>query len=438
MALPHVQNRVFGGRSGEALEGSGRVQEKGAEQRALAISEARPKLLVGGWRRIDAIGLPKAKARSMILTQCAVCATQLGLSLGKKCGRCSTRYCGAACQVQHWKEGGHDKLCKKIKRAGGAEQYHADTKYSEAVTVAAEACAEDTKGQTCYICTQALHWKPKEGLVRGCSCRGTAGFAHVSCLVEQVKILLAEAEENNLGVKALDERWRRWHECSLCEQRHHGAVKCALGWACWKTYLGRQETDQVRCMAINVLGLCLHDAGHYEEALLVKEAELSAMRRLGGSEADILLAQGNLATTYRAVGRREEALRMLQEVYSGYLRGLGEEHNETLRVANSYAAALHDLQRFEEARTLLRQAMPVARRVLGESHELTLMMRWNYARAFYDNPDAALNDLREAVTMVEDTERIARRVLGSAHPTTESIEVALRNARAVFRVRASK
>ena len=121
----------------------------------------------------------------MILTQCAVCAVPLGLSLGKKCGRCSTRYCGPECQKQHWKEGGHDNICKKIKKAGGAEQYHANTKYAEAVTVAAEACAEDTKGQTCYICTQALHWKTKEGLVRMCACRGTAGFAHVSCLAEQ-------------------------------------------------------------------------------------------------------------------------------------------------------------------------------------------------------------------------------------------------------------
>ncbi len=80
----------------------------------------------------------------MILTQCAVCATELGLTLGKKCGRCSTRYCGAACQVQHWKEGGHDKLCKPIKKAGGAEQYNANDKYTEAVAVAK--CADDTAG----------------------------------------------------------------------------------------------------------------------------------------------------------------------------------------------------------------------------------------------------------------------------------------------------
>ena len=169
----------------------------------------------------------------MILTQCAACAAPLGLSLGKKCGRCSTRYCGPECQVQHWKEGGHDKLCKPIKKAGGAEQYNANKKYTEAVAVAVEKCVDDTKGQTCYICTQALHWKTKEGLVRMCSCRGTAGFAHVSCLAEQAKILCDEAEENNK-----DSQWHRWYTCSLCEQQYHGVVRCALSWACWIDHSG--------------------------------------------------------------------------------------------------------------------------------------------------------------------------------------------------------
>ena len=65
-------------------------------------------------------------------------------------------------------------------------------------------------------------------------------------------------------------------------------------------------------------------------------------------------------------------------------------------------------------------------------------MRKIYAEALYRADGATLDDVREAVTTLEETELIARRVLGSAHPTTESIEVALRNARAVFRVRASK
>ena len=79
----------------------------------------------------------------MILTNCAACAAPLGLALGKKCGRCSTRYCGPACQKQHW-DGGHKELCRRIKKSGGAEQYHADKKYKEAVADAVEECAEDS------------------------------------------------------------------------------------------------------------------------------------------------------------------------------------------------------------------------------------------------------------------------------------------------------
>jgi tetratricopeptide (TPR) repeat protein len=370
----------------------------------------------------------------MILTQCAVCATELGLTLGKKCGRCSTRYCGPECQKQHWEEGGHDKLCKVIKKAGGAEQYNANKKYTEAVTVAAEACADDTKGQTCYICTQALHWKTKEGLVRGCSCRGTAGFAHVSCLAEQAKILIAEAEENNLGNK-VNERYARWYSCSLCEQDYHGVVACALGWACWKTYLGRPEGDPFRRAAMTTLGNSLGMTGQHQDALSMKEAELSMLRRLGASELDILTTQNNLALTYQALGLLDQALPLKREVYFGHLKLQGEEHENTLIAALNYAGSLIDLQRSEEAKSLLRKMIPVARRVLGESHELTLMMRCSYAGTLYKDKGATLDDLRESVTTLEETTRTARRVLGGEHPLTRRIEDDLQDAQAALRAR---
>jgi tetratricopeptide (TPR) repeat protein len=371
----------------------------------------------------------------MILTQCAVCATDLGLSLGKKCGRCSTRYCGPECQVQHWKEGGHDKLCRKIKKAGGAEQYNANKKYSEAVAVAATACADDTKGQTCYICTQALHWKTKEGLVRGCACRGTSGFAHVSCLAEQAKILFAEALENNLDVKVKHARWDRWHTCGLCEQSYHGVVACALGWACWKTYAGRPEADMTRRSAISQLGNGLSEAKYHEDALAVKEAELSVERRLGVAEEIMLDTQSNLALTYQALNRHEEAMRLRRDVYSGRLRINGEEHENTLISALNYSATLGDLQRFEEAKSLLRKVVPVARRVLGVSNENTLRLRWLCGRVLYGDDGATLDDLREAVATLEDTDRVARRVFGGAHPTVSGIEDDLQEARAALHAR---
>ena len=377
----------------------------------------------------------KLSLMALLLTQCAVCATDLGLSLGKKCGRCSTRYCGAACQVQHWKEGGHDKLCKLIKKAGGAEQYNANAKYSEAVSVAAEACAEDTKGQTCYICTQALHWKTKEGLVRMCACRGTAGFAHVSCLAEEAKILHAEAEENNLDDKVMQARFDRWHTCSLCKQDYHGVVRCALGWACWKTYVGWPETDAPRRLAITVLGNGLDSANHHEDALSVKESELSIERRLEASEVSILAAQNNLANSYYTLKRFEEAVCLRQAVYSGHLKLNGEQHRHTLIAANNYATSLFGLGRFEEAKSLVRKTMPVARRILGENEQLVLMMRSIYATALYDDPAATLDDLREAVSTLEDAGRTARRVLGGSHPLTKNIEGTLQNARATLRAR---
>ena len=95
-------------------------------------------------------------------------------------------------------------MCKKIHRGGNAEQYHANKKYKEAVAEAVEACAEDTKGQTCYICLESIHAHTKEGLVRGCACQGNQGFAHVSCLVRQDEILVEEA------TRKANERMQDW------------------------------------------------------------------------------------------------------------------------------------------------------------------------------------------------------------------------------------
>jgi len=317
-------------------------------------------------------------------------------------------------------------------RGGNAQKYHADTKYKEAVAEAAEACADDTKGQTCYICTEALHWKTKEGLVRGCACRGTAGVAHVSCLAEQAKILFAEAEENNVDVKAKNERLNRWHKCSLCEQDYHGVVQCALGWASWKTYVGRPEEDQVRGCAMTKLGNGLSEAGHDEDALSVKEAELSELRRLGAPEMKILAVQGNLANTYQSLGRLNDALRTRQDVYSGKLRLYGEDNKLTLLEAFNYATLFCALKRFEEAKSLLRKNIPVARRVLRESDEIILRMRCAYAVALYKDDGAPLDDLREAVDTLEETAPKARRVLGSAHPLVEEIRNDLRRSRATL------
>ena len=221
----------------------------------------------------------------------------------------------------------------------------------------------------------------------------------------------------------------------MCKQEYHGVVRCALGWACWRTYLGRSEADELRRLAMNLLGSGLSAAGHREDGLSVQEAELSLMKHVGESEGNILLVLGNLAGTYSDLGRKEEALRLEKEIYSRSLRLYGEEHSQTFSAANNYAISLRHQLRYEEAKTLLRKTMPVAQRALGTSHENTIRIGLVYAKALYADPGATLDDLREAVSTLEDTVRIARRVLGGAHPLTTALEGDLRDARAVLQAR---
>ena len=305
-------------------------------------------------------------------------------------------------------------------QAGLLSRAQAELHYNEAVAEAVLGCAEDTAGQRCYICMEST------GLVRMCACRGAAGVAHVSCLARG-----AQAAVERGGGPGFD----RWSKCGLCEQRYHGVVKCALGWACWKTYVGRPETDRLRFnCAMAVLGNGLAAAKRPEDTLSVREAHLSTLRRLGAREGVILAAQSNVAITYQTLGRLEQALSMQRYVYSGRLNLYGEEHPDTVIAANNCANTLVALERFEEARSLLKKTTPVARRVLDDTDISTLRMRWNYAHALYKAEGATLDDVREAVATLEETTRTAGRVLGPANPTAAGIEDDLRAARVALRL----
>jgi tetratricopeptide (TPR) repeat protein len=366
----------------------------------------------------------------MILTQCPVCAVQLPSTNAKQCSRCKTRYCGPECQKTHW-EGGHDKICRKIKKAGGAEQYNANKRYTEAVALAVKKCADDTKGQTCYICTEAVHWKTKEGLVRGCACRGTAGFAHVSCLAEQAKILMDEAEENNL-IKKCSERWHRWHTCSLCEQDYHGAVKCALGWACWKAYVGRpKDTDRSRGLSMSLLASGLGQVGRQRERLTVLEVQMDMVRRLGASDAMISEITTNLANCYSQLGRHVEALELRRQVYDlDVANSDGLPRKNIFISALNLATSFHSSGRVAEAIALLRKTVPEATRVIGAGDEVTIMICMTLGD--YLIRGDRLEEVEEAAALLEQTIGTAQRVLGGDHPTTRGIQSNLSNAARSF------
>ena len=81
--------------------------------------------------------------------------------------------------------------------------------------------------------------------------------------------------------------------------------------------LGAAGDELVRISAMTQLGNGLTAAARHEDALSVREAELAILRRLAHQKKRRYRAlQGNLASTYRMLGRVEEALSMRQEIYA--------------------------------------------------------------------------------------------------------------------------
>ena len=361
----------------------------------------------------------------MILTNCAAGAAPLPHP-AKQCSRCKTLYCGPACQRQHWERGGHDALCKKIKKGGGAEQYHADQKYKEAVAEAVEACRGRHEGQKCYICLEAVHPHTGEGLVRGCGCGdrdGVAspelGVAHVSCLARQAKVLFAEAQENNLDYKVKNERWKQWTTCGLCGQEYHGVVRCALGWGCWKTYVGLPEGDWNRNGALTMLGNGLNESGRHEDWLAILEVQLATLRRLGSIEGQIMVTRSNLALCLSKLGRLEESLAIKREVYAREKVLLGTSHLNTLITGRNLLFTLNKLKHYVEVKALARRELvPRSRHTFGSEHDIALGIQQNYAEALFNDPTAFRADILQAVAILEDVVRAYRRVLGKHHPDT--------------------
>ena len=358
--------------------------------------------------------VPRARATLqpviMLRSTCAACGAS---SAKKDCGRCKTTYCSAACQTQHWKEGGHKDLCKRIKRGGGAEQYHADRRYAEAAVEAVEACAEATKGQTCYICRDE---KSTEGLVRGCACHTTEGFAHLSCLVREAQV----CGEDELQQHNRNKLWTKWAECGLCRQRYHGPVARAMAWGGWKTYLSRPEGDAIRGYALNVMAVVMEG----EEGICAATANQDWCGRF--NPGNIMVADENLALMFSKSGRYDEAPPMLRQLRAAKLRELrGSEDEGSVISLLNLACSLYGAKLNAEAIQLLREERPAACRALGEDHHICISLADILGRAHHWHGVESGNatELLAAGAVLRDVILRSRKVLGPTHPLTTKREL---------------
>ncbi len=178
------------------------------------------------------------------------------------------------------------------------------------------------------------------------------------------------------------------------------------------------------------LGNGLSAAGHDEDAMAVRETELSNMRRLGKSGENLLAVQSNLAVTYSQLGRSDEALSNFREVYAGDRSLFGNGDGRTLMAANNLVHELQRQNKYAEAVSILREALSEARRALGDDHQMTLMLSSLLSDSLLRaGPSPTVDDVRESIAIGEDNCKRSRRLLGESHPDTRRRQRALDYAR---------
>ena len=358
----------------------------------------------------------------MLLNTCSFCAAPLRKS-GVHCAQCLTRYCDALCQRQHLRAG-HEKLCEKIYHAGGVEHYHATRRCAIADAMAVRSCVADTAGEICYICRTD---GTKEGLVRGCACRGSMGAAHLSCLAQQARLANEDDPSHTGAVEDLDLRMGRWQTCRLCWQSYHGVVACALGWRCWRTYAMLPRGDTRRFIAMGILGRALIECKRSKEALSLFQTSLADCRLYFKSYPPTMLhTRQSIARCYNELGQHTKALKVQRDILEKQLTLEGA----FISVA-FLAHTLVALGKYAEVRDLAFDMIPKTPQ--GSKYaELDIQLKLSYANATWKDPELSTEARFNATKFMALAYKQSRRVLGPLHPQTRRVRESFKECTLAF------
>ncbi|MFF4703499.1 FxSxx-COOH system tetratricopeptide repeat protein [Streptomyces sp. NPDC001297] len=176
--------------------------------------------------------------------------------------------------------------------------------------------------------------------------------------------------------------------------------------------LGPDHPDTA--LRLGNLASTYRDLGRYEEALPLAERALAISEAtLGPDHPDTALRLGNLATTYSDLGRYEEALPLKQRALAISEATLGPDHPDTALRLGNLATTYRDLGRYEEALPLMQRALAISEATLGPDHPDTALRLGNLASIL-----SHLGRYEEALPLEKRALAISEATLGPDHPDT--------------------
>jgi tetratricopeptide (TPR) repeat protein len=154
--------------------------------------------------------------------------------------------------------------------------------------------------------------------------------------------------------------------------------------------------------------------GRRQEALELLEEVLAIRRRVSGPEhPDTLWVMYDLAISYDEAGRRDEALKLREEVLALRRKVLGPQHYNTLWAMHALANSYDEAGRRDEALKLREEVLAFRQRINGPTHPDTVAAIGNLATSYDEAGRRA-----EALKMREQVLDLDRKEYGPEHPQT--------------------
>ena len=160
------------------------------------------------------------------------------------------------------------------------------------------------------------------------------------------------------------------------------------------------------------LGNTLNSLGESKKAIeLHTKARATRERLLGPDDPATLTSMSNLAEGYRAAGKLELALPLLEETLKLMKAKLGPEHPNTLASMNNLADGYRDAGKVGLALPLFEETLKLMKAKLGPEHPDTLASMNNLALGY-----RAVGKLEMALPLYEETLKLSKAQLGPEHP----------------------
>jgi tetratricopeptide (TPR) repeat protein len=171
--------------------------------------------------------------------------------------------------------------------------------------------------------------------------------------------------------------------------------------ALYTEHRGPDHPDTLRSMGN--LAVSYRDLGRHVDALKLSEETLALMKaKLGPDHPDTLASMNNLATIYSSLGRHAEALKLREETLALRKAKLGPGHPDTLSTMYNLATTYASLGRHADALRLREETLALMKAKLGADHPNTLLSMWCMAKSLVELDRGA-----EAVPIIDECVRRA-------------------------------